>query len=338
MSFRWLTSIGAHFDEVMRYRKSRMPARIYLPLVLFLCTASFATGWPTTAASWMVNLVLAGTLLFQFRLWDDLSDVDDDRLDHPGRVLCQATTLFPFWLVIAITFAFNVTLIAVSRTEAAVAAFLILNAVMLVWYWNNNSRVNAVVRYHVVLIKYPVFVYLLCPFSNGSGGRPIIYAMGLAYLCFCVYELLHDQRLHRFAGMSYVLAAELVVLELLATLILIDLSKVAEPWAIVQAALAVLGAVIFVFLHQRQRVHTAPGRWCYAVFLIGFCWLLNYSIATHQSFANSDSSGLNSAFEIVQVDSTPKCLVFLSEKLPGDRAIESAISSIESTLQPGINS
>src|SRR3954452_5671389 len=65
---------SSRLSALLCYQRSRFPAGIYLPLALFLCTAAAAAGHPVTLANFPGQLLLAGLLLFQFRLWDDLSD------------------------------------------------------------------------------------------------------------------------------------------------------------------------------------------------------------------------------------------------------------------------
>ncbi len=268
-------------DELLRYRQSRLPAGLHLSLALFLWTASLVTGWPATAASLAVNLVLAGTLVLQFRLWDDLNDVARDRIDHPRRVLCQATSLSHFRLLLAAIFALNVAAITLLKPGHFLVAFLILNMALFLWYRVPRTfRLYSFFSYHVVLVKYPVFVYLLGFVAAGDEGAPRLFAMALVYLCFCVYEVLHDERLRRAAGAVYLLAGEMAALAVVATLMFMDRINAGGRAAELQGALAIAGTAVLVFLFQRHRARVAPGRWCYAVFLIGFTWLLNYSFTT----------------------------------------------------------
>ena len=258
-----------------------MPAGIFVPLALLLCTASLSGGWPSTPISWAVNLFLASTFLLQFRLWDDLSDVAKDRLAHPQRALCLATSLTPFRWVLAGLFVLNIGLLALAKPWPFVIAFLILNVGFLAWYRMASAfRFSDAVGCHFVLIKYPVFVFLLSPIDNNLVVPSLFYAMCLVYLCFCVYEILHDQRLHPFRGIVGLLLIEMVALELVAALMVIRLRYFVEPLAAIQFGLAIVGVVVLVFLFRRHRKHVPPGRWCYSIFLLGFTLLLNYSLAT----------------------------------------------------------
>lgn len=326
-------------NEVMRYRKSRMPAGIYLPLALLLCTASLSAGWPATTISWATNLFLACTLLLQFRLWDDLSDVIGDRLNHPQRVLCQATSLTPFRWVLVALFALNLTLIALSKPGTVVAVFLILNLGFSIWYRVADAfRISAGVGYHFVLIKYPVFVFLLTPIDARSEIPSLFYAMCLVYLCFCVYEVLHGQPSRPWNGTNFVLAIEMVALELVATLMVFHLSNIAEPLAAIQGALAVVGAAVFVLLFQRHREHSSPGRWCYAVFLIGFTLLLNFSLATYPTLTDRDRPRTRSVAGERVVRAVSELPWMVTHRAPCSLVSAVALDpfTIEPTLQTGL--
>lgn len=268
-------------DELLRYRQSRLPAGLCLPLALFLWTAGLATGWPETAAGLAVNLVLACTLVLQFRLWDDLHDVPRDRMDHPQRVLCQATSLGHFRLLLAAAFVLNFAAIALLKPGFFLAAFAMLNLSFFAWYrLADRFRLHALFRYHVVLVKYPVFVYLLGSAAAGGEGSPHFSAMALVYLCFCVYEVLHDEHLRAAAGAVYLLAGEMAALTAVAALMFMDRIDAGGPAVRLQGTLAVGGAAVLVFLFLRHRARVAPGRWCYAVFLIGLTWLLSFTLTT----------------------------------------------------------
>lgn len=268
---------NSRIDELVRYTKGRFPARLYLPLALFLCLASMRAGWPATAFDFAINVLLAGTLLFQFRLWDDLSDVTRDALSHPDRVLPQAASRTHFRILLGGVFTFNLAMLTALKPATLLVVFLLLNTTIFIWYrYLSKVCPSAVVSYHVVLIKYPVFMYLL---SHGfTNINALLYAAALVYLCFCVHEVLHDTRLRAARGSSGFLAFEMASLAAVATLMVVDLGELGHPAAAVQASLTVLGTAGLLFLLKRHRAQLLPGRWPYAVFFIGFSWLLNYSL------------------------------------------------------------
>lgn len=264
--------------------KSRVPAGTYLPLALLLCTASWATGWPPSLSAWVINFALACTLLIQFRLWDDLNDLERDRLDYPQRVLSKTASLTPFRLALAALFALNFALLAFTRPWPILSIFLILNAGFFVWYRASAFfRINNAFGYHVVLLKYPTFVFLIAPVGDGTLTPAATCAMGMIYFCFCVYEVLHDLRLHPIRGTFHLLAIEMVALQLAGLLMVVELRTILEPLAAIQLGLSLIGALVLAFLFHRHQSQAPPGRWCYAVFFLGFVLLLNFSFATYHN-------------------------------------------------------
>ena len=260
-----------------------MPVLLLGSLTMFLCSASLATGWPAAASTWMLNIVLAALCIMQFRLWDDLSDVDSDRAIFPERVLCQANSLVGFRIVLGLLFAVNVILLAAYKSELQLITFLVLNFLLLAWYSvRGRMRFSSVFSHSIVLLKYPVFVYLLG--SNAVGRESMVnssYAMSLTFLCFCIYELVHDNRVGPIKHVHQWLMIELVAMVLVGIFILNDLIGRSQMLVVVHTGLVVMGIVVLARLFQRSRNEVPPGRWCYAVFSVGLVWLLNYALASY---------------------------------------------------------
>jgi len=266
-------------SELVRYQRSRMPALLLVALTMFLCTAALATGRPAAASSWMINVVLAAFFIMQFRLWDDLSDVESDRRVFPERVLCQAKSLVGFRIVLVLLFIVNVTLLAAYKSESSLIPFLILSFLFLVWYSvRGRMRFPSVYSKNIVLLKYPVFVYLLT--SNAVELETMVNSscgMSLTFLCFCIYELLHDSLVGPIKDVQQLLMMEMIAMILVGILMIYDLIGSSKILVVIHSGLVIIGIVVLACLFQRYRNQVAPGRWCYAVFLVGFVWLLNYA-------------------------------------------------------------
>ncbi len=276
-------------NDLAKYQQTRFPVRLFLPLALFLCTASLVTGWPPNLPAWTGHVLLACTLLFQFRLWDDLNDLARDRRDHPERILSRSKSLAPFYAATGLSFVINLVLLLWLYSTIAVGIFLTLNLTFLAWYQlAGKFKIHATVAYHIILIKYPIFVLLLASADLATEVRSMLYAMAVVYFSFCVYELLHDQQLRSILDLRFLLAAEMVALQLIAGLILVDLWGIGFL-ATVQCGLSITGAALLLILFNRFKNPKPMGRWSYAVFLIAFVWLLNYSFASYPSIAFSDS-------------------------------------------------
>jgi hypothetical protein len=263
----WRGGVG----DLLRYRRTRFPAAVYLPLALFLATASLACGGPMSAGGFAGAVLLTAALVLQFRLWDDLADRERDRHAYPDRVLARADSLTPFHALLAACFILTGAWIALRDPGPRLAVFLALVGAAALWYGApRRLRPGGVAGYHVVLCKYPAIAYLVSAPAAG-GPRPLVLL--LVYLCFCVYEVLHDPRLRPARGALAVLALEMSALAALPALAARDAGA-----AGLQATLAALGVGVLAVLFLRHVRRAAPGPWPYAVFVPGFAGLLSYSL------------------------------------------------------------
>ncbi len=208
---------------IFAYAAERFPARLYVPAIVLHAAAAW---WATPSAECGVRSAECGvrsagcelccdlaelpwsafgialglmTLLFvQFRLWDDLEDIERDRVAHPDRVLVTSRRQ-PFHVLLM---ALAATCCAVFATRgAALAGFALLCGASWVGYRRLRPRIaDTLWRYGVLLPKYPAFVALvsLCL------GRPVpgrlVAAVVAAYLGTSFYEAWHHDRLQGVAS------------------------------------------------------------------------------------------------------------------------------------------
>jgi len=260
-------------DELARYARERFPLTLFLPLALFLSIAALAGVHTVAPTSVVFMLFTALTLLFQFRLWDDLADRERDGLEHPDRLLPHATSLRHFQALLTMTFAFNLFLL--SRQWRQLLLFLLMNGLFFTWYqWLRPTTPSATAHYHLLLAKYPAFVYL---FHGGDGASvPLLLAMALVYLCFCVYEPLHDSRC---SVPRWLLALEMLLLTLVSALMGLALFPHGGAAAL-QGVLTALGVLALALLFRRRRTQPDAGQWSYAVFVIGFVEMAIFSMGS----------------------------------------------------------
>jgi len=252
-------------SDLLAYLRTRLPPHVFVPLALFLCGAAVVGQAGRVPYE---RIVLAWALVAQFRLWDDLADRDGDRTEHPDRVLARATSLAPFHLLASALFLVNLGWLLPSPGPTLVL-FLALNALFLVWYAGlRRACPFRLVGAHVVLLKYPAFVYVLAAPAGPWPDARLAVTLALVYLTFCVHEGLHDPRLGGTAAPA-VLAAEAGALVLLA------LRLAASP---VQVAAAGLGAVPLGLLCWRRLRGPLPAPWAYAVFAVTAAWLLVFTL------------------------------------------------------------
>ena len=186
--------INLQSNELLQYRRERLPLRLVLTVALLLTmTAAFvsvATSLQRLASDWMLAILL----VCQFRLWDDLHDVDSDRIKHPHRVLCRQTSLRQFQLAVVILFVINSTAIFASRAFNTAIVFVATNIVFFIWYHKLRSFFPPSMNTSFVLSKYPAFLFLLV---NGSESRQKVFlaiAMIIVFAAACAYEVIHNMR------------------------------------------------------------------------------------------------------------------------------------------------
>ena len=208
-------------EAVRTYFRTRVPARRFLPLAFLLAFASVGGSAPASGPGFAVAVLLAWTLVVQFRLWDDLADRHQDRARHPERVLSRASALWPFYGTGFVAGVVNLLLIAFrAGAGGRLAVFGLLLGGFAFWYGGLRTPTPSVLRHHVVLIKYPAFVYLVSAPSALQRPRVLILAMGLVYLALCLYEPLHDPEVASAPGARVTMAAAALAFVAVAALML----------------------------------------------------------------------------------------------------------------------
>ena len=264
--------------ELLRYLRTRIPVAVFFPVALFLNVAALAVGRSSEPASFLWSTGLALLLVLQFRLWDDLVDVERDRHTHPSRLLCRAESLTGFHVLLGVFFVLNGFWISQLGGIIPLLVFWLYSLLLGLWYWLRPSRSpGRDYGYHVVLTKYPLFVYLLSGNSSSANLR-LLLSLLLVYFCLGVYELLHDCRLRRLPSSRTLLGIEMSVLvgvSLLMTLVFLEsltpvITILGTLWCFWAAAMA------WFFIQYHSRAETGPQT--YTLFLLGFFQLLTFSL------------------------------------------------------------
>jgi hypothetical protein len=181
------------------YGRERFPAAVFVPAILALATLAWsATAGTLASLPWYVAAV--SLLVVQFRLWDDLEDVDRDRRLHPTRVLCRTPLV-----VFRVLHASLMVAAGVMLGVQGIPAYAALCLTALVAYRLLRARVcDRLWRYGCLLLKYPAFVAVVAiaahsphspysPYSPESLWR-LASAAAAAYALAAVYEALHTAR------------------------------------------------------------------------------------------------------------------------------------------------
>ncbi len=265
-------------EKPRQYLKTRFPARLFVPCAAFLTTAALAGGRAVRPADMLLALVLALALLLQFRLLDDLSDVTHDRSVHPERVLSRAGSLVPFFVLLCFSIPVTGALIAVQPgPRHRLVLFLSLNAAAFLWHFVLRDMLSGqVLRGHIVTIKYPLFVFFLS--GDSWNRRHLFLAMAAVYLCFSIYEALHDRNLQKIQRAEAFLTLEIGLLFAVSACMAFEVIGNKLAIALLQGVFGLTGFIILSDVFLRRRLHLESAKSGYMVFVLGFILVLNFLI------------------------------------------------------------
>ncbi len=182
-------------NNLLQYRRERLPGKLVLTVAILLTMAGALVSGATNRVELALDLMLAVLLVSQFRLWDDLQDVDSDRIQHPDRVLCRQTSLRQFRLAGAIMFVVNCASVLASKAFSTVIVFAATNLAFYIWYNSLRSYFPSWTNSIFVLTKYPAFLFVLVDGSGLRDKTPLVIAMIVVFSAACIYEVLHNLRI-----------------------------------------------------------------------------------------------------------------------------------------------
>ena len=195
----------------MNYLRERYPFRFFLPLAAAFTAAAFAGGIPRGESDILLCWVVALSMVFQFRLWDDLGDLPYDRIHHPQRVLCRTLSPDLYFHIAGIVGVVNAGLLMLLGRSYV--GFALLNLAAVAWYAGIAiDQRRAIAGRHVTLLKYPLIVLLIAP-QDTLGWRTIIAAIAV-YLACSIYEVLHDSEVRAMPVARALMWTEVSVLSL----------------------------------------------------------------------------------------------------------------------------
>ncbi len=195
-------------EELLAWAVTRLAiARIVL-LWLVLSASIQLIAHEFFTASAITGSLLAAILIIQFRLWDDLADRTLDATLHPQRVLVNTSRLRHFQLMCgALALPIAIGLFFIGTDHLLVYAALL--AAMSLVYAAGTTALPRLVRTHLVLLKYPVFIWL-CAW-NFSQERWLSVAIGI-YLILCLFEIASDATLRTGTGWRWLTVIEAATL------------------------------------------------------------------------------------------------------------------------------
>ena len=187
----------SQFESTLQYFKTRLLTGKLALLVSLLTLASFAGASGVTLQESVIRFALLSGLVVWFRLWDDLADREADRHMHPERILVQAQSLTPFYMLWAALLITNgIAVWEVSGDLWRMAGLTVTVFTFTAWYaLRDRVSKNPVVRSHVVLLKYPLFVWLVAGTVSAERWPVLTCTLVLVFVGLSLYEILHDPKM-----------------------------------------------------------------------------------------------------------------------------------------------
>ncbi len=175
---------------LLAYARERLTPRRLLPGVLLIVVAVLGgRGW-AGATAFAIDAIVALALVVAFRIWDDVTDRERDRLKHPDRVVVRASSTTPLHAAAWVIALGALVLVGTARTPASAMAIGVYAGVLSASYALRGPRTAGPER--VLLLKYAVFTLGLIGIPDGLTVRGCV-AAGCAFAVACVYEWWHDE-------------------------------------------------------------------------------------------------------------------------------------------------
>ena len=173
---------------MIAYLLERARPGIFLPAAVLIAIGG-QVGEPFDPGRSVMAIALTLSLIAQFRLWDDLVDIDRDRLRHPQRVLSRSAHLDRFVLGCLFLALSNMWLAAWIGGVDGVVILILLDASMATWY-ALRPRHRTAAGDLIVLAKYPAFLFVIAGPAALSAVHLVI--AGAIYIAACSVEIWHD--------------------------------------------------------------------------------------------------------------------------------------------------
>lgn len=188
--------------DLAAYLATRILTLRILALWLLVGTATvLVTGLREASAGDLAGAVLiAGALIAQLRLWDDLADRARDRLRTPDRVLVRTRHAASFAaLVLAAGVLAGAWFLLHGSVRSLSVYLAMVGALGLAYHSPAGMALARPARTSLLLIKYPIIVLVVVA-SVRSGPLPWWPAIGL-YGLLLAYEWQDDRALRSAAAL-----------------------------------------------------------------------------------------------------------------------------------------
>jgi hypothetical protein len=185
-------SSSSAITEVVAYLRERVLGSRVLLLAVSIAALACLAETPRDGRDLLLRGMLAALLVVTFRLWDDLADLPHDRRQYPQRVLARSTALRWFWSLLLALALLCAGALAELGGMPALLLYTGLCLMLAAVYYAPWLRQRRFARNQLVLLKYPLFIALLCS-RNFSGLAA--WCGTLAYLFVSAFDWYDDPAL-----------------------------------------------------------------------------------------------------------------------------------------------
>jgi len=199
-------------DDSLAYASSRLAVGRIGLLWLAVTACALFVSREISVASAMRVLLLSAILIAQFRLWDDLADRVHDATTHPQRVMVATSHMRSFAYLCGLLSLPVAAVLAIAYGIEHLAVYAGLLVFMALLYAANGTALPRLLRTHLVLLKYPIFIWLCAQDADPARWAHVGTA---AYLALCIFEMASDADLRGnviWRGMIAVEALAIAVL------------------------------------------------------------------------------------------------------------------------------
>jgi 4-hydroxybenzoate polyprenyltransferase len=188
-------------DLLVRYLRQRARLGLFVPLSVLLAVAgrSMVASSSASVGAIVVAALQALALTLAFRIWDDIEDLDVDRVRHPTRVAVTARTTAPLSaLGLLLASGATISLIAEPFVLRRLAALSFVTAILSIWYGARPREGRHALSEHVLAMKYPLVAYAVAPELPSDVVTPrVAIVLVVLYVLICVYEYAEDVELRQ---------------------------------------------------------------------------------------------------------------------------------------------
>ena len=203
-------------EDMVAYVASRLVVGRIVLLWLALSVCALIVSREISPAIVVFGAMLAAALIAQFRLWDDLADRDYDAILHPQRVLVATIHTRRFAYLCGLLALPVAVALGIGYGIGHLAVYGGLLAAMSVLYAAGGIALPRLLRAHLVLLKYPVFIWLC---AQDADPAQWVRVGVIVYLALSLLELVSDSVLRRSVAWRGVLLFEAVALAALLILL-----------------------------------------------------------------------------------------------------------------------